>query len=76
MLFPSVAFFPAFSMSVDPPPLISAAPPAFSFGVNLLSFVIVADHHMANSERTIPGLFLHFGVKIIKFDDQFSYLLI
>ena len=56
-------------VSIDTSLLVSAAPPEFASGVNLLMSVIVADHPIADSEQTITGLFLPFGVKIIEFDD-------
>ena len=76
MLFTSVALFPVLSVSVDIYPLVSSSPPAFASGVDPLPFVIVADHPITDSERMIPGLFLPLRVKIIEFDDRFSYLFI
>ena len=69
LLYPSVELFPELSMSVDPYLLVSAAPKAFASGVDPLPFVIVTDHPISDSERTIPGLFLLFGVRIINFGD-------
>ena len=69
LFFSSVTFYPVLSVSVYPSPLVSAAPPAVASGVDPLMFVIVADHPIADSERTIPGLFLPFGVKIFEFSD-------
>ena len=65
LFFQSVVLFPVLSVSVDPSPLVSVSPPAFSSGVNPLRFVIVVDHPISDSERTIPGLFLTFRDKII-----------
>ena len=74
LFFPSVALFTVLFVSVDPSPLVSAAPPTFASGVDPLPSVIVAYHPIASSEQTIPGLFLPFGVNIIEFDDRFGYL--
>ena len=76
LLFPSVALFPVLCVYVDPSPLVSAAPPSFASGVYPLLFFIFVYHPIVDSERTIPGLFLRFGVKIFKFDNWFSYLFI
>ena len=76
MLFLSVALFTVLYVSVDTYQLVSAATPAFASGFDPLPSFIVTDHPITDSERTIPGLFLPFGIKIIKFDDQFSYLFI
>ena len=76
LLFPTVVLFPVLAVSVDPYPILLAALPTFSSGINPLPFIIVADHHIADSERTIPGLFLPFGVNIFEFDDQFKYFFI
>ena len=69
MLFTSVALLHVLSVSVDPSPLVSAAPSAVASVVNPLLFVIVADHPITGSEQKIPGLFLPFRVKIFDFDD-------
>ena len=55
--------------SVDLYPLVSVSPPVFASGVDPLPFFIVAYHPIVDSERTIPGLFLLFGVNIVEFDD-------
>ena len=75
-MFLSVALFPVLFVSVDPSPLVSAARPAFVSRVNPLPSDIVTNHPIADSEQTIPGLFLPVGINIIEFDDQFSYLFI
>ena len=65
LLFKSVALFPVLSVSIDPSLLVSAAPPAFASGVDPLTFVISADHSITKSERTIPGLFLPSGSRLL-----------
>ena len=60
LLFMSVVLLPVLSVSVDPSPLVSAAPPAVLSEVDLLIFVIVLDHPIANIERTVPRFFLPF----------------
>ena len=69
LLFPSVALIPVLYVSVDPSPLVSAAPPAVAYGVDLLIFFVVADHPIANSEWMITGLFLPVRVSILKFNN-------
>ena len=69
LLFPYVAVFPVLSVSVDTSPLVFADPPAFASVVNLLLFVIVADHPISDINQTTTGLFLPFGFKIFYFDD-------
>ena len=76
LLFKPIELFHVLFVSIDISPLVSTDPPIFASGVDPLPSFIVADHPIYDSERKIPGLFLHFGVKIIGFDDQFSYLFI
>ena len=76
LFFLSVPLFPVSFVSIYPSLLLSVAPPSFASGVNPLPPVIVADHPIADSDQTIPGLFLPFGVNIIEFNDRFSYLFI
>ena len=59
---------PLLSVSVDPSPLVSAAPTAVESGFNPLMFVIVTDHPISDNERTVPRLFLPFGVKVFELD--------
>ena len=76
MLFQSVVLFPMLSVSIDTSLPVSASPPTFASGVNPLTFTIAADHPIHDSERTIPGLLLPFGVNIIEFNGQFSNIFI
>ena len=69
LLFTSVALFSVFYVSEDTSPLVSAAPTAFSSGVNPLPSVIFVYQPISDSERIIPGLFLHSGFNVIEFDD-------
>ena len=64
LLFMYIALIPVLSVSIDPSQLVSTAPPSFSYIVDPLLFVIVMYHPITDSERTIPGLFLPFGVNI------------
>ena len=57
------------SVSVDTCPLVSYAPPVVVSGVDPLLFVIVADHPIADSESTIPGLFFPFGLNTFQLYD-------